>query len=169
MSDGFLRWAGSGGEGAGAGGWGGLVDLLGLDAGVDEEAYADAEGDEGAGGSAEDVTLLKDGGEGDEKEGDADSGSEQDDAGEADVGAAADQADGGTALGEGDLGCGGRRDEPLAMAARRSWLSSSRLRALDQLPTATMPRTMTKLATGTMKGLLKVSLRPLSRIMGGSL
>jgi hypothetical protein len=100
-------------EGVGAGGWGGFVDLAGLDAGVDEEAYADAEGDEGAGGSAEDVTLPEDAGEGDEKEGDADGGAEKDDAREADVGAAADQADGGTALAGGDLGCGGRKDEAL--------------------------------------------------------
>jgi hypothetical protein len=115
-----VRWARCVGrelgvERAGGGGWerGGFVDFAGLDAGVDEEANADAEGDEGAGGSAEDVALVEDGGEGDEKEGDADGGAEQHDAGEADVGAAADQADGGTALGGGDLGCGGREDEAL--------------------------------------------------------
>ena len=100
-----------GGKGAVSGGWGGFVDLAGLDAGVDEEAYADAEGDKGAGGSAEDVALVEDGGEGDEEEGDTGGGAEEDDAGEADIGAAADQADGGTALGGGDLGCGGRKDE----------------------------------------------------------
>ena len=82
-------------------GWGGFVDLAGLDAGVDEEANADAQGDEGTGGSAEDVALLQDGGKGDEEESDADGGSEQDDAGEANVGAAADEADGGAALSEG--------------------------------------------------------------------
>ncbi len=92
---------------------GGFVHFLGLDAGVDEEANADAEGDEGAGGTAEDVALVEDGGEGDEEESDADGGAEQDDAGEADVGATADQADGGTALGGGDLGCGGGKDEAL--------------------------------------------------------
>ena len=85
----------------GGGGWGGFVDLLGLDAGVDEEAYADAEGDEAAGGSAEDVALLQDGGEGDEEKDDAGRGAEQNDAGEANVGAAADDAEGGTALGQG--------------------------------------------------------------------
>ena len=96
------------------GAWcGGFFDLAGLDAGVDEEAYADAEGDEAAGGSAEDVALLEDGGEGDEEEDDADGGAEEDDAGETDVGAAAEGAGGGTALGEGELVGGGRRDEAL--------------------------------------------------------
>jgi hypothetical protein len=97
----------------GGGGWGGFVDLAGLDAGVDEEAYADAEGDETAGGSAEDVALLEDGGEGYEEEDDAGGGAEEDDAGEADVGAAAEEAGGGAALSEGELGCGGRRDDAL--------------------------------------------------------
>ena len=92
---------------------GGVVDLLRLDAGVNEEAYADAEGDEAAGGSAEDVALLEDGGESYEEEDDSGGGSEKDDAGEADIGAAADKAGGGTALGGGDLGCRGRKDDTL--------------------------------------------------------
>jgi len=97
----------------GGGGRGGVVDLLRLDAGVDEEANADAEGDEAAGGSAEDVAFLQDGGEGYEEEDDAGGGAEQDDAGETDVGTAAEEAGGGTALGGGELGGGGRRDEAL--------------------------------------------------------
>jgi len=92
-------------------GWGGFVDLAGLDAGVDEEAYADAEGDEGAGNTAEHVALTQDDTEQDEEERGADGTGGKHDACEADVGAAADGVGGGTGLGEGQLLFGGRRDE----------------------------------------------------------
>jgi hypothetical protein len=95
----------------GGGGWGGFVDLAGLDAGVDEEAGSDAEGDQGAGDSGEDVPLADDGPEDDEEKGEGDGGGDQDDAGETDVGAAAEGAGGGTALGEGELLFGGGWDE----------------------------------------------------------
>ena len=60
-----------------------------LDVGVEQHADADAEGDEADGGSAEDVALAENGGEGDEEEDQTSSGAEQDDAGETDVGVAA--------------------------------------------------------------------------------
>jgi len=109
--------SGLGVEGVGLGGGGvggqvGVLDLAGLDAGVDEEACADAEGDEGAGDSGEDLADAEDGPEDGEEEGDADRGGDQDDAGEADVGAAAEGVGGGTRrLGEGEFGCGGRGNE----------------------------------------------------------
>ena len=67
----------------------GVFDLAGLDAGVDEEADADAEGDEADGGSGEDVALLKDGGKGDEEEDEADGSAAENDASLTRVGAAA--------------------------------------------------------------------------------
>jgi hypothetical protein len=96
------------------GGEGGVFDFAGLDAGVDEEACADAEGDEGAGDAGENIAVALDGPENRKEQGDGDSGRYQDDAGEADVGAAAEGVGGGTRrLGEGQLGRGGRRDEAL--------------------------------------------------------
>jgi hypothetical protein len=68
---------------------GGCVEVLLLQVGVDEEAYADAEGDEAAGGTAEDVALAEHPREDAEEGCDADGTADQDDASEADVSVAA--------------------------------------------------------------------------------
>ena len=92
----------------------GVFDLAGLDAGVDEEADADAEGDEADGGSGEDVALLKDGGKGDEEEDEADGSAAENDASLTRVGAAAEGVGSGLAAAledgtDGDFVGGGRR------------------------------------------------------------
>jgi len=86
---------------------GGFFELAGLDAGVDEEAYTDAERDETGGGTAEDCAHLQDGGESDEEEDEATGAAEQDDAGATGVATAARAVTGGFAVHDGELFFGG--------------------------------------------------------------